>query len=160
MGSSSTECTRKSAPARNDAFATTSSVACTASRTPPACAASPVALTIPSCAARSSPGWWMNHSLMKSGLRSSSRPTSERASSGEPILMIGGSPRSSFARSIIEISGPATATRGAAALASAASRISKFQNGPPMSTTLVTPLASQTLKVASRRALLRSTSFA
>ena len=33
----------------------------------------------------------------------------------------------------------------------AMSRISKFQNGPPMSTTLVTPLASHTLNVAGRR---------
>ena len=74
--------------------------------------------------------------------------------------MIGGSPRSSCGRSIIEISGPATATRGAAGEAAARSRMSKFQNGPPMSTTLVTPLASQTLNVASRRALLRATSSA
>jgi hypothetical protein len=38
--------------------------------------------------------------------------------------------------------------------------MSKFQNGPPMSMTLVTPLASQTLNVAGRRALLRATSCA
>ena len=74
--------------------------------------------------------------------------------------MIGGSPRSSFGRSIIEMSGPATATRGAALDLRAASRISKFQYGPPMSTTLVTPLASHSLKVAGRRALLRATSCA
>src|ERR1041384_6077079 len=72
--------------------------------------------------------------------------------------MIGGSARPSGGSSIIETSGPATATRGAAALLLAALRISKFQYGPPMSTTLVTPLASQTLKVAGRRALLRATS--
>ena len=34
--------------------------------------------------------------------------------------------------------------RGAASLLSAAARTSKFQNGPPTSITLVTPLASQT----------------
>src|SRR5258708_1457575 len=112
--SSSTECTRKSAPALSEALATMSSVACTARRAPPACAASPAALTIASCAARSSPFWWMNQTLMKSGLRSSSRRTSARAASAEVILMMGGSPRSSFARSTMEISGPATATRGAA----------------------------------------------
>ena len=72
--------------------------------------------------------------------------------------MIGGSPRSSLTRSTIEISGPATATRGAAAVRLASSRMSKFQNGPPMSTTEVTPLASQTLNVAGSRALLRATS--
>jgi len=73
---------------------------------------------------------------------------------------MGGSPRSSFTRSTDETSGPATATRGAAGLARAASRISKFHMGPPMSTTLVTPLASHTLKVADSRALLRAISFA
>jgi hypothetical protein len=36
--------------------------------------------------------------------------------------------------------------------------MSKFQNGPPISITLVTPLAIQTLNVASRRALLRAVS--
>src|SRR5258708_4689424 len=77
--SSSTECTRKSAPALSEALATMSSVACTARRAPPTCAASPAALTIASCAARSSPRWWMNQTLMKSGLRSSSRRTSARA---------------------------------------------------------------------------------
>ena len=102
----------------------------------------------------------MYQTLMKSGLRSSSFFTSARASSGDVILMMGGSPRSSFTRSTMEMSGPAMCTRGAASLFSAAARMSKFQNGPPMSTTLVTPLASHTLNVAGRRFLLRSTSFA
>ena len=102
----------------------------------------------------------MNQTLMKSGFLASSFATSARASSGEVILMIGGSPISSFARSTIEMSGPATATRGAASVLSEASRMSKFQNGPPMSTTLVTPLASHTLNVAGSLALLRSVSFA
>ena len=73
--------------------------------------------------------------------------------------MIGGSPRTSCGRATIEMSAPATWTRGAASLFAAASRTAKFHIGPPMSTTLVTPLASQTLKVAGSRAWLRATSF-
>src|SRR5215469_18453713 len=102
----------------------------------------------------------MNQTLRKSGLYANSFCASCRAASGELILMIGGSPRSSCGRSIIEVSGPAIATRGAAELFLAASLASKFQNGPPTSATEVTPLASQTLKVAGSRALLRSTSLA
>src|SRR2546429_620185 len=102
----------------------------------------------------------MNHTLMKSGLRSSSRATSCRASSPELIRTIGGSPRSNFGSSTMEMSGPVTATRGAAALLRAASRTWKFQNGPPTSATLVTPLASQTLKVCGSRPWLRCTSDA
>ena len=84
----------------------------------------------------------------------------EVLASGVSMRMIGGSSRSSGGSEIIEMSGPATATRGAAAVFAARSRMSKFQNGPPMSTTPVTPFASQTLKVASSRALLRATSCA
>ena len=68
------------------------------------------------------------------------------------ILMIGGSPRSSCGRGTMEMSGPVVATRGAAALVRAASRTSKFQNGPPTSATLVTPLASHTRNVWGSRA--------
>src|SRR5712671_189623 len=60
----------------------------------------------------------------------------------------------------MEMSGPVTATRGAAVLLRAASRTWKFQNGPPTSATLVTPLASQTRKVCGSRAWLRCTSDA
>ena len=63
-------------------------------------------------------------------------------------------------RSTMEMSGPATATRGAASLIAAASRTVKFQKGPPTSATLVTPLASHVLKVTGSRALLRATSSA
>jgi hypothetical protein len=59
-----------------------------------------------------------------------------------------------------EISGPVVSTRGADSLVIAASRTAKFQNGPPTSITLVTPLASHTAKVAGSRALLRATSCA
>src|SRR5207237_9972330 len=91
-------------------------------------------------------------------LYASPRRTRARAPSGVVTLMIGGSRKPSGGSSTIETSGPATATRGAAALLRAASRTSKFQYGPPISMTLVTPLASQTLKVAGSRALLRATS--
>src|SRR4029077_9096761 len=60
----------------------------------------------------------------------------------------------------MEMSGPVTATRGAVALLRAASRTWKFQNGPPTSATLVTPLASQTRKVCGSRTWLRCTSDA
>ena len=77
------------------------------------------------------------------------------------ILMIGGSPRSSCGRSIMEMSGPGDGhARRRGGARARASRTSKFQNGPPTSTTLVTPLASHTLNVAASRALLRSTSRA
>jgi len=56
------------------------------------------------------------------------------------IFTIGGSPRSSFSRETLEMSGPATATRGAFAVALAFLRTSKFHSGPPTSTTLVMPL--------------------
>ena len=74
--------------------------------------------------------------------------------------MIGGSSSSSLGSATIETSGPATATWGAASEACAALRTSKFHSGPPTSTTVVTPLAIHTLKVAARRALLRATSLA
>jgi len=60
----------------------------------------------------------------------------------------------------MEMSGPVTATRGAVPLLRAASRTWKFQNGPPTSATLVTPLASQTRKVCGNRVWLRCTSDA
>ena len=53
----------------------------------------------------------------KSGFFSASLRTKSRACSGLSILTIGGSPRSSFSRETLEISGPATATRGALAVA-------------------------------------------
>src|SRR2546430_9601690 len=70
----------------------------------------------------------MNHTLMKSGLRSSSRATSCRASSPELIRTIGGSPRSNFGSSTIEMSGPVTATRGAAALLRSEEHTSELQS--------------------------------
>src|SRR4030095_9809356 len=53
----------------------------------------------------------------KSGFCSASLRTNSRACWGVSIFTIGGSPRSSFSRETLEMSGPATATRGAFAVA-------------------------------------------
>ena len=50
-------------------------------------------------------------------------------------------------RATVEMSGPATATRGAATVRRASSRTSKTHIGPPTSTTPVTPLLSQVRNV-------------
>ena len=64
------------------------------------------------------------------------------ASSEVPAAMIGGSATSlSTGGRQVEMSGPATATRGARGLAALRSRRSKFDIGPPTSATEVTPLA-------------------
>ena len=56
------------------------------------------AATIASCAARSSPSRWTNHTLMKSGWCGNSRAASARAASADSTLMIGGSSSSSCGR--------------------------------------------------------------
>ena len=60
--------------------------------------------------------------------------------SGVSIFTMGGSPRSNSGRATLDMSGPATATRGALAVEFARLRTSKFHIGPPTSITLVIPL--------------------
>jgi len=63
-----------------------------------------------------------------------------------------------FSRETLEISGPATATRGAFAVAFAFLRTSKFHIGPPTSTTLVMPLRMYRAKTSCRCDLIHTTS--
>ena len=94
---SKTLCTSTSQPERTAALAVSSSVAWTATRTPPAWLSSTAARTMAVASSSFWSGRRMNQILTRSGFRASRRRTSARASSDELTRMIGGSSTSSAA---------------------------------------------------------------
>ena len=78
---------------------------------------------------------------MRSGRSANTRRTAARASAGAFTLRIGGSATRNSEGIWLEMRVPVTATCGAYGILLERSRASKVQNGPPTSSTAVTPLA-------------------